>query len=106
MVQVSLYSHFAVPVQARTAKIFVGSPMAKLEALQIVLQQQADDLIPDVWMLYVNRPCPDPFIHQNTGWCIECENKLVELERKDVPLLTSMMRLALSTRSLYGQVSF
>ena len=79
--------------------------MAKLEALQIVLQQRAHDLIPDVWILYVGRPCPDPFIHQSTGWCDECENKLVELEGKDVPLLASMMRLALSSQSLHDQVS-
>ncbi len=79
--------------------------MANLEALRIVLQQQGYDLMPDVWMVYVNRQCPDPLLHEDTGVCMECDNKFVELEGKDVPLLASMMRLALSSQSLHDQVS-
>ena len=78
--------------------------MANLEALRIVLQQQGYDLMPDVWMVYVNRQCPDPSLHEDTGVCMECDNKFVELEGKDVPLLASMMRLALSSRLLHSQV--
>ena len=78
--------------------------MANLEALQIVLQQQGYDLMPDVWMVYVNRRCPDPSLHEDIGVCAECDNKFEELDGKDVPLLASMMRLALSSRLLHSQV--
>jgi hypothetical protein len=79
--------------------------MANLKALRIVLEQQGYDLMPDVWMVYVNRQCPDPSLHEDTGVCMECDNKFAELEGKDVPLLASMMRLALSSQSLHDQVS-
>jgi hypothetical protein len=70
-------------------------------ALGLTLQSQSIELEPDIWTFYVNLQCPDPILHRLTGACHDCENRLFELEDKDVPTLASFMRLAMSCKALY-----
>ena len=70
-------------------------------ALAMTLRTMATELEPDIWTFYVNLPCPDPVLHRLTGACHDCENRLFELEDKDVPTLVSFMRLAMSCKGFY-----
>lgn len=75
--------------------------MAAMEALEIVLKDKEKELEDDVWMAYVTMTCPSPFVHEMTGYCPDCENKFIELEDKDVPILSALMRLACANKLLY-----
>jgi hypothetical protein len=72
-----------------------------MEALEIALENSANELEDDVWMLYVSLPCPNPEFHELTGVCHQCENKYYELKGKDVPALAAFMRLAMTSKKLY-----
>ena len=58
----------------------------------LTLQSQAIELEPDIWTFYVNFRCPDPILHRLTGVCHDWENRYVELEGKDVPVLAAVSR--------------
>jgi hypothetical protein len=72
-----------------------------MNALEVALQNSKDELEDDVWVTYVSLPCPDPEFHELTGLCHQCENKYYELKDKDVPVLASFMRLAMSCKRFY-----
>jgi hypothetical protein len=72
--------------------------MAALETLLIVRRQELED---DVWMAYVKMPCPNPWIHDDGGYCPDCENMFFELKDKNVPILGALMRLACANKRLY-----
>ena len=61
-----------------------------LSALDTFLTFYKQELQPDVWMMYVNMPCPCPFTHELVGFCTDCENKYFELEGKDIPTLQAV----------------
>ena len=71
-----------------------------LSALDIFLAFYENDLEPDVWMMYVNMPCPSPLIHELAGFCPDCENTYFELEGKDIPMLAAVRRLANTCKTL------
>ena len=72
-----------------------------MKALGIALENSANELEDDLWMMCVSLPCPNPEFHELTGVCHECSNKHYELEHKDVPVLAAFMRLAMSSKKLY-----
>ena len=72
-----------------------------MAALETLLKGKAQELEDDVWMAYVNMPCPNPVFHAMTGDCSDCENKFIELADKDVPTLGALMRLACANKQLY-----
>ena len=69
-----------------------------LEALELFLSQF--DLEPDIWMLYITMPCPDPDLHRLIGFCPHCLNRYIELEDKDIPTLSAARRLANACKAL------
>ena len=69
-----------------------------IPALELFLSQF--DLEPDIWMLYITMPCPDPDLHRLTGYCPDCLNKDIELEDKDIPTLSAVRRLANACKAL------
>ena len=71
-----------------------------LSALNTFLTFYHQELEPDVWMMFVNMPCPDPFTHDLLDFCPDCENKYCELAGKDIPTLQAVRRLANTCRSL------
>ena len=73
-------------------------------ALSTVLQTKARELDDDEWMCYVGMQCPDPEMHELTGFCHDCTNKWFELEDKDVPVLAALMRLARCNSELYHSI--
>jgi len=78
--------------------------MTTMNAMEVALQNTKNELEDDVWMMYVSLPCPDPWFHEMTGVCHQCENKYYELKDKDVPALASFMRLAMTSKQLYRVV--
>ena len=71
-----------------------------LSALETFLMFYQQELEPDVWMIFVNMPCPRPIEHDLLGFCPDCENKYYELEGKDIPTLQAVRRLANTCKSL------
>ena len=75
--------------------------MATMTALETLLKGKTQELEDDIWMAYVKMPCPNPVVHEMTGFCPDCGNKFIELEDKDVPILGALMRLACANKQLY-----
>ena len=75
--------------------------MAMMAALETLLKGKTQELEDDIWMAYVKMPCPNPFVHEMTGFCPDCENKCFELKDKNVPILGALMRLACANKRLY-----
>ena len=75
--------------------------MAAMIALETILKVKSHELENDVWMMYIGMPCPNPEVHQLTGFCPDCDNKSIELGDKDVASLCALMRLALANKRLY-----
>ena len=75
-----------------------------LSALDTFLTFYKQELEPDVWMVYVNMPCPSPLKHELVGFCPDCENKYFELEGKGIPTLQAVRRLANACKSLDANI--
>ena len=65
-----------------------------LSALDTFLTFYKRELESDVWMMYVNMPCPSPLTHELVDFCPDCMNKYCELEGRDIPTLAAVRRLA------------
>ena len=78
--------------------------MTTMAALETILKLKRPELEDDVWMAYVGMPCPNPFVHEMTGYCPDCDNKFDELQGKDVPILGALMRLACTSKALHRVV--
>ena len=75
-----------------------------LSALDTFLTFYKQELEPDVWMMYVNMPCPCHFTHEFDGFCPDCTNKYFELEGKDIPSLAAVKRLANTCKSFNANI--
>ena len=69
-----------------------------IQALELVLSKFERE--PDVWMLYMTMPCPDPNLHRLIGFCPDWLNTDIELEDKDISTLSAARRLANACKAL------
>ena len=70
------------------------------KVLTILLQEYAEILEPDSWMMYIYMQCPTPEIHSLAGYCPDCENKYFELE--GIQNRVDICKLSLACRDLYS----